>query len=383
LTRRRSQVAAIFAQNFHDANARPSFVESRLLQIVISIGLVSPLYRIVQPIKQCHFALSKSSIHRTLNPFRTPLVRHSTQHQMSSPSMVQRARQLVGRAIRETGQALDRSGVRVASWASTKYDFEDDPVLFQDHLSRHRQQIPLLESGKPIIHPDVAFVAPCSTLVGSVRVGPGASIWYGAVLRADECMNAKNEMASAEEVKETNNSNEDDHDEPGAIFIGRDTNVQDSCIITAREGHTVLGQGVTVGHLAQIHSATVHDFSLIGMGSILQPGVVVERESFVAAGAVVPRGQVVHTGELWVGNPARKLRDLTPEQRKKLHYQSDEYVKVGLSQKQVMELGGNLSDEQIAELQLLASEVETEALPEGDVETSHAVPTRAQQQQQQ
>lgn len=99
---------------------------------------------------------------------------------------------------------------------------------------------------------------------------------------------------------------------------------------------------ITKGHLAQIHSSTVGDFSLIGMGSILQEGSRVESESFIAAGAVVGPGVAVPSGELWVGNPARKLRDLSEKERARLHYQSSEYVQVAMSHRDVMELGGNL-----------------------------------------
>jgi carbonic anhydrase/acetyltransferase-like protein (isoleucine patch superfamily) len=63
-----------------------------------------------------------------------------------------------------------------------------------------------------------------------------------------------------------------------------------------------------------IHLATVHEHSLIGMGALLQEGVVVKEESFVAAGANVPAHTIIKSGELWVGNPARKIRDLTPEE---------------------------------------------------------------------
>lgn len=176
-------------------------------------------------------------------------------------------------------------------------------------------------------------------------------MWYKAVLRADECANAEN--AETFELEDDRHSERIDH-HGGGIFIGENTNIQDGCIVTARENHCKIGNGVTVGHLAQIHSATVEDFCLIGMGSIIQPGAVIETESFVAAGAVIGPGQRVKSGELWVGNPGRKLRDLTPQQREKLHYQSSEYVGVAHTQKQVMNLGGNLSGEF-----LLAAETES------------------------
>jgi hypothetical protein len=77
---------------------------------------------------------------------------------------------------------------------------------------------------------------------------------------------------------------------------------------------------------------------------MVQEGAVIESEAFVAAGAVIRAGEVVKEGELWVGNPARKIRDLSAEERQKLHYQSSEYVKVATGQRNIMELGGNLAD---------------------------------------
>ena len=309
---------------------------------------------------------------------------------MGPPTYWQHFRQTFGRAWRETGQALDRVGLRLASVAETKFDFGDEPTRCQDFLSRHRQLFPLLAAGRPVLHPEVAYVAPCATLIGSVVVGKGSSIWYGAVLRADTTAHAESfnktdeellqatktpvmiedgidEMEGEKDVdvdssdvatidedakmKSASNDSEGPFKLPdpertpysgGGIVIGEDTNIQDGCILSARKGHCRIGQGVTVGHLAQIHSSTVGDFSLVGMGSILLEGSRIGQESFVAAGAVVGRNVEIPSGELWVGNPARKLRDLTAAERAKLHYQSSEYVQVALGHRGVMELGGNL-----------------------------------------
>jgi len=322
---------------------------------------------------------------------------------MGKPSIYQRLRQGLGRAFRETGQALDRVGIKGHQMAVTKRVIGDDPVIYQDHLSRHRQQMPLLRRGKPVVSPDVAFLAPCATLIGSVHIGAGSSVFYKSILRADNCDNA-------EAFRKHNNNNNNNHDpndrlamgesdgdsaqglsqttdkdasssdlmvhdgghdispsansqhpdewdlDPqrslrvdstatgGGIFIGEETNIQDGCIIDSARDHTRIGNGVTVGHLASIHSATVHDHCLIGMGALLQEGVVVEEESFVAAGANIPKNTVVGSGELWVGSPARKIRDLTPQERERLHYQADAYVGVASALKDGMTLGGNLPD---------------------------------------
>jgi gamma-carbonic anhydrase len=250
----------------------------------------------------------------------------------SPPSLWMSFRQTIGRALRETGQALDRLAIMAKDLATTTRVVGDNPYIFDDHLSRHRNRMPLLKRGAPIVSPNVAFVAPCSTLIGSVRVGPGASIWYKAVLRADSCYNSgqfrKKEQDEMDYVWEIDvdyeNPTRSDLNSGGLIRIGENSNVQDGVIITSQVNHTIIGKGVTIGHLAQIHSSKVDDFCLVGMGSILCENVTVGRETFIAAGAVVPPGSVIPEGELWVGNPARKLRDLSATERGKLHYQSDE-----------------------------------------------------------
>lgn len=310
---------------------------------------------------------------------------------MGKPTIYQIVRQTLGRAFRETGQALDRVGIKGRQMALTKRVIGDDPLFYQDHLSRHRQQMPLLRRGRPVISSDVAFLAPCATLIGSVHIGKNSSIFYKSILRADNCDNADafrngsriggGRMESIEtniplgEMKDdsTNDdavaadigdgvadqkprsyhSSEWDLDldrftrnksnaTGGGIFIGEDTNIQDNCIIDSKRDHTRIGNGVTVGHLSSIHSATIHDHCVIGMGVLVQEGVTVEEESFIAAGANVPKNTTVKSGELWVGNPAKKLRQLTSIERARLQHHAQAYVGVASNQKEVMSLGGNL-----------------------------------------
>lgn len=131
-----------------------------------------------------------------------------------------------------------------------------------------------------------AWVAPGATVVGDVRLHPGASVWYGAVLRAD-----------TERVE-----------------IGPGSNVQDGAVLHADPGFpAVLGRGVTVGHRAVVHGATVEDDVLVGIGAVLLNGAHVEPGSLVAAGAVVPEGTRVPAGSLVRGVPARVGRALTAD----------------------------------------------------------------------
>jgi carbonic anhydrase/acetyltransferase-like protein (isoleucine patch superfamily) len=126
-----------------------------------------------------------------------------------------------------------------------------------------------------------AFIAPGAVVLGDVTLGPHASVWYGAVLRAD--------MA--------------------AIIIGEDSNIQDGTVVHVDEGlPTHVGARVGVGHRAILHACTVEDDCLIGMGSVLLNRVHIGTGSVVAAGAVVPEGTSVPPGSLVVGVPARVTR---------------------------------------------------------------------------
>jgi carbonic anhydrase/acetyltransferase-like protein (isoleucine patch superfamily) len=138
----------------------------------------------------------------------------------------------------------------------------------------------------PRISPD-AFVAPNATLIGGVTLGAGASVWYGAVLRAD-----------------TN-----------TITIGSNSNVQDNAVLHTEPEHPVsVGDGVTIGHSAIVHGCTVGDGCLIGMHATLMNGCVLGRGCIVAAGALVPQNMAVPDNSLVMGVPAKIRGPVTPEQ---------------------------------------------------------------------
>lgn len=140
--------------------------------------------------------------------------------------------------------------------------------------------------GAPAIGERV-FVAGNATLVGDVRLGDRASVWFSAVLRADI----------------------------NRIEIGAGTNVQDGAVIHVdRDLPTRIGEGVTIGHGAIVHAATVGAHCLIGMGAIVLDGAVIGERSLVAAGALVPPGAVIEPGSLVMGSPARAKRKLTEEE---------------------------------------------------------------------
>ena len=139
---------------------------------------------------------------------------------------------------------------------------------------------------------DEAWIAPTATIVGSVTVEAGASIWYGAVLRADN--------------------------EP--ITIGARSNVQDNCAFHVDVDRPVsLGEGVSVGHNAVVHGATIGSHVLVGMGAIIMNGAVIGDESMIAAGALVTEDMEVPPRSLVAGVPGKIRRELSDAEVEHLH----------------------------------------------------------------
>ena len=102
--------------------------------------------------------------------------------------------------------------------------------------------------------------------------------------------------------------------------------IQDNVVIHVGGAPCLIGDSVTIGHGAILHGCTVGDGSLVGMGAIIMDGAVVSAGAMVAAGAVVTPGTVVKTGQLWAGNPAKLLRELTDRETTSLASHAEGYV---------------------------------------------------------
>ena len=153
------------------------------------------------------------------------------------------------------------------------------------------------------------YVDPAATVIGDVVLGDDVSIWPGTVLRGDV----------------------------NFIRVGARTNLQDGTIVhVTHDGPygkpggfaTVIGADVTIGHGAIIHACVIEDACLIGMGATVLDGAVVKQHGFVGAGAVVPPGKTVGAGELWLGNPARCVRQLSAKDIEQLYYSAQHYVRL-------------------------------------------------------
>ncbi len=158
------------------------------------------------------------------------------------------------------------------------------------------------EGKTPVVHPK-AWVAPTAAVIGDVTLDEDVSIWYHCVLRGDG----------------------------NFIRIGARTNIQDGTIIHVNTGRqsTVIGVDVTVGHAAIIHACTLEDRAFVGMGAIVLDDCVIAADGVLAAGSVLPPGKKIGAMELWMGNPAKLVRVLTPEQRAGFNTTAPNYVDFG------------------------------------------------------
>jgi carbonic anhydrase/acetyltransferase-like protein (isoleucine patch superfamily) len=155
-----------------------------------------------------------------------------------------------------------------------------------------------LDDRTPRIDPS-AWVAESAQVIGSVTLGVDASVWFGAVLRGDS----------------------------EQLTVGRGSNIQDGSVIHADSGKpTVIGDGVTVGHLVMLHGCTIGDDSLVGIGSVILNGARIGRHCLVGARALVTEGKTFPDGSLIVGSPAVAVRTLTDEQIEGLRQSARHYV---------------------------------------------------------
>jgi len=144
-----------------------------------------------------------------------------------------------------------------------------------------------------------AWVAPSADLIGDVRLGARASVWFGAVLRGDNT----------------------------PLMLGEETNFQDGALGHSDPGVPLtIGARVTVGHQAILHGCSIGDDCLIGMGARILNGAVIESECIVGAGALITEGKHFERGSLIVGTPARVVRPVTEEEKQALRMSAAHYA---------------------------------------------------------
>ena len=160
------------------------------------------------------------------------------------------------------------------------------------------------EQHKPSIATN-AWVDDSAVVIGDVTLGAESSVWPMAVLRGDI----------------------------NSIKVGERSNIQDGSVVhvTHRgpftpDGYTTsIGNDVTIGHACIVHGCTIGDRCLIGMRSCIMDGAILEADIIIGAGSLVTPGKVLQSGYLWVGSPARQVRELTTQEREQLLYSANYY----------------------------------------------------------
>jgi len=150
------------------------------------------------------------------------------------------------------------------------------------------------------------YIDESAVVIGDVSLADDVSVWPMVVIRGDVA----------------------------PITIGEGTNIQDGSVLhvshagkyAPKAAPLTIGKGVTVGHKAVVHACTVGDYCLVGIGAIIMDNALLEDYVMLGAGSLVPAGKVLESGYLYLGSPAKKVRELKTEEREFLEYSASHYV---------------------------------------------------------
>ena len=151
------------------------------------------------------------------------------------------------------------------------------------------------------------YIDPSAQIIGDVEIGVHSSVWPLVSIRGDV----------------------------HSIRIGTHTNIQDNSVLHVthygkyNKGSPLhIGNHVTVGHQCILHACTIKDFCLIGMGSSILDNTVIESYVLLGAGSLVAEGKTLESGFLYLGRPAKKIRELTDEEKEFLRYSAEHYAEL-------------------------------------------------------
>ena len=161
------------------------------------------------------------------------------------------------------------------------------------------------KNSMPVID-ETAYIDPAAAVIGDVVIGADSSVWPMVSIRGDV----------------------------NSIRIGDRTNVQDGCVLHVTHDGPLspggfalsIGDDVTVGHNVVLHACTVEDSCLIGMGSVVLDGAVIKKGAMIGAGSVGSPKKTLEGGYLYIGSPARQVRELTEKEKEFFEYSAKHYV---------------------------------------------------------
>lgn len=156
---------------------------------------------------------------------------------------------------------------------------------------------------------DDCFIAPGASIIGDVEIGAGSSVWFNCVLRGDVAK----------------------------IKIGKNTNIQDGSVIHVRSGggDTIIGDNVLIGHMAMIHGCIIDDNGFVGFNASTMDDSHIQECGMLAAGSLLSPGKKIGPSELWMGRPAKYVRDLDEEMKHSNQKGVEKYARI--AQKYLLE----------------------------------------------
>ena len=144
------------------------------------------------------------------------------------------------------------------------------------------------------------WIAPDAVVIGSVVMGPNASVWFGCIVRADN----------------------------DTITIGENSQLQDGCVLHTDAGFPLtLGKGVSVGHMAMLHGCTIGDGTLVGIKSVVLNDAVIGKNCVIGANSLIAEGKKIPDGSLVLGSPGKVVRQLTEDEIKRFNGIAANYVR--------------------------------------------------------
>lgn len=156
-----------------------------------------------------------------------------------------------------------------------------------------------IESDSPSLPDGFYWIAPSAIVIGRTILHPGASIWFGTVIRGDN--------------------------EP--ITIGKNTNVQENCVLHTDPGFPItIGEGCTIGHKAMLHGCTIGDNSLIGMGATVLNGARIGKNCLIGAGALIPERKEIPDNSMVIGVPGKVVKQLDENAVSGLRASAEHYL---------------------------------------------------------
>ncbi len=174
--------------------------------------------------------------------------------------------------------------------------------IVAQHFQRESALLYTIDEIAPQLPEASVYIADNASVIGDVRLGANASVWFNCTLRGDA----------------------------DTLHIGEDSNIQDGSVLHADPGFPLhVGRGVTVGHMVMLHGCTIGDNTLIGIGAVVLNGARIGKNCIIGAGALITEGKQIPDNSLVMGAPGKIVRETTDADAQAIRVSAQHYVQNG------------------------------------------------------